>query len=276
MTNKEILQADLLDILFEKRNKSYGAYALRRGYDNRLLAALGAGLGMAGLFMLGILTGERDAPGIPLQQKEEIVIREYAIPQRKPDPPKPATAPRKPASPKPPVKRAQSRFVNQFEIKKEPDVQRSMTAVDQRSDKQTGDTDQPGLPDPGTVQLPEQPDTGAGSGSGPDPNDPAPFTARESAPEFPGGAEALYQFLARNLRSPEDLRSGEKILVKVRFRVETDGTASAFEIMESGGKEFDNEVLRVCRKMPRWKPAFQNGIHVPVNYMVPVTFMGTE
>ncbi len=39
MTNNEILQADLLDIIFEKRNKDYGAYAIRKGYNNRLLTA---------------------------------------------------------------------------------------------------------------------------------------------------------------------------------------------------------------------------------------------
>jgi len=44
MTNKEILQADLLDILFEHRNKLYGAYALRKTYDRRLAIALGAAL----------------------------------------------------------------------------------------------------------------------------------------------------------------------------------------------------------------------------------------
>ena len=44
MTNKEILQASLLDIVFDKRNKAYGAYALRKGYNARLLTALAAGM----------------------------------------------------------------------------------------------------------------------------------------------------------------------------------------------------------------------------------------
>ena len=52
MTNKEILQANLLDIVFENRNKEYGAYALRNGYDQRLLKALGIGLGLALLLIL--------------------------------------------------------------------------------------------------------------------------------------------------------------------------------------------------------------------------------
>lgn len=48
------------------------------------------------------------------------------------------------------------------------------------------------------------------------------------------------------------------------------------EIVQTGGDMFDKEVVRVCKKMPRWKPAIQNGMHVPVSYVLPVTFIGTE
>jgi len=52
MTNKEILQADMLDILFEHRNKLYGAYALRKTYSSRLGLALGVALSLVLLFLL--------------------------------------------------------------------------------------------------------------------------------------------------------------------------------------------------------------------------------
>src|SRR6185503_15681348 len=52
MTNKEILQADMLDILFEHRNKLYGAYALRKTYTHRLSLALGVALSLVLLFVL--------------------------------------------------------------------------------------------------------------------------------------------------------------------------------------------------------------------------------
>src|SRR5215470_4292766 len=52
MTNKEILQADLLDILFEHRNKAYGAYALRKNYNDRLHWALGISLGSVFILIL--------------------------------------------------------------------------------------------------------------------------------------------------------------------------------------------------------------------------------
>jgi protein TonB len=58
--------------------------------------------------------------------------------------------------------------------------------------------------------------------------------------------------------------------------VDKDGSVNTFEIVTSGGREFDNEVVRVCKKMPRWIPALQNGINVPVSYVLPVTFIGVE
>jgi len=64
--------------------------------------------------------------------------------------------------------------------------------------------------------------------------------------------------------------------VQIRFKVDKDGMVSTLEILASGGSEFDNEVARVCKKMPRWNPAIQNGINVPVSYVLPVTFIGVE
>ena len=86
----------------------------------------------------------------------------------------------------------------------------------------------------------------------------------------------MKRFLSKYLTTPDELQAGEKKVVRIRFKVDTDGTVNTFEIMTSGGNEFDNEVVRVCRKMPRWMPAIQNGINVPVSYVLPVTFIGVE
>ncbi len=83
-------------------------------------------------------------------------------------------------------------------------------------------------------------------------------------------------FLNRYLSTPDELEAGQKRNVVVRFSVGTDGTISQFEIMQSGGDTFNNEVIRVLKKMPKWKPAVQNGHHVPVMFTQPVTFMAYE
>jgi protein TonB len=72
------------------------------------------------------------------------------------------------------------------------------------------------------------------------------------------------------------LEAGQKRSVLVRFAVGEDGTVTQFEILQSGGNAFDNEVLRVLKKMPKWKPAIQNGRAVSVMFTQPVTFMAFE
>ena len=94
--------------------------------------------------------------------------------------------------------------------------------------------------------------------------------------EFPGGQSAWMAFLSKHLRTPDELNAGEKRTVLVRFTVSAEGSISNFEIIRSGGDAFDNEVVRVLKKMPKWKPAFQNGHNVSVIFTQPVTFMAFE
>ncbi len=92
-------------------------------------------------------------------------------------------------------------------------------------------------------------------------------------PEFPGGNDALMKFLSRHLNIPAELEADEKRMVKASFKVSGDGLVTWVEIVQSGGELFDKEVIRVCKRMPKWKPAIQNGIAVPVSYVLPVTFI---
>ena len=84
------------------------------------------------------------------------------------------------------------------------------------------------------------------------------------------------RFFYTHLNTPGELSDGEKIMVQVRFKIDKEGVVSSLEIYKSGGELFDKEVIRVCRKMPRWKPALQNGINVPVSFVIPVTFIAME
>ena len=274
MTNNELQKADLLDILFEHRNKAYGAYALRRNYDKRLLAALGSGLALVATVCFLGFSRSGDPELTTQHPKEEMLIRELVVPTprqpelKKPEPPRPRQ------KAQPPVHTAKVKYTNQFDIKKDELVKTPPASVLQLDGKQIGDVDQQGKPQEDKVTVPI-PASGGGTGTT-DVLVTDPFVAREAAPEFPGGPDALSRFLAKHLRTPGDMEAGEKVMVKIRFRVDVDGSVNGFEILESGGKAYDSEVLRVCKIMPRWKPGFQNGAQVAVNYMIPVTFMGTE
>lgn len=270
MAKTIILQTSFDDIIFEHRNKQYGAYALRNGYANRLLLALGSGMSVILLGAFIFMNQDQSENGKPLPEREAMLVRTMEIPKEKPvEPEKPKeAAPKKPAP-----KTATVKFISQIKIEKE--VKQEMAAVEELEGKAIGEQNLEGKVADGTV-TPEPETKTTGTGTGQAETAGADFTAVERGPEFPGGAIALKKFLARNLSSPDNLAQGELKTVRVRFRVDKDGTVSSLEILASGGEEFDDEVVRVCRKMPKWIPALQNGVNVPVSYILPVTFIGSE
>ena len=77
-------------------------------------------------------------------------------------------------------------------------------------------------------------------------------------PGFPGGYEVWMKFLNRNLKMPIELEKGDKKTVVVQFLVKADGSVNDFTIVQSQGISFDNEVLRVLKRMPKWKSALEN------------------
>ena len=275
MTNKEILQANLIDIIFENRNKGYGAYALRKDYNTRLLTSLGAGMSVI-LFLVFInLFGKSGQSSSIIQQDKEVVnIKEVELlkdkPKEQPIKPKEAVK-QKPDIPKV----AAVKFTTPPEIKDDDKVKDKMTAISDMDGKKISDKPGDGIIDDGTAKQIEKQVAGAGDGIPATPKQPD-FVIQERNPEFPGGTEALKRFLSKNLSTPDELEAGEKKVVQIRFKVDKDGTVTSFEIVISGGNEFDREVVRVCKKMPRWTPAIQNGINVPVSYVLPVTFIGLE
>ncbi len=259
------------DIIFEHRNKQYGAYALRSGYNDRMLLALGAGMSLILLVAFIFMNQDNAMAVTPAVVPEEgLVVRTIELPREKPlEPEKPKEA----RAQKPVEKTATVKYISSIKIEKE--VKEEMAPVEELGGKAIGDHNQDGKEADGKVVPSSGPREG-GNGTGvADPVQPD-FTAVERGPEFPGGAVALKKFLARNLASPDNLERGELKTVRIRFKVDTDGTVSSMEILSSGGEDFDDEVVRVCRRMPKWIPALQNGVHVPVSYILPVTFMGSE
>lgn len=276
MKQHDILQADLLDIIFERRNKDYGAYVLRKKYPDRLLTALLAGLLLTGLLLFLLLNNHSSKAVRPVAKKEVVILKEYVFNPVKPEPP----APLKPEPVKKTVAKSPAlparKMVNRFEIKEDAAVKTTVSSNASIADTRAGEDDEPGAADNEITGEPVAGTAGDEVKSGPQPEPVSVFTAVESAPEFPGGPLALQRFLASNLRTPDDMEPGERKLVLLKFIVDATGRAGQFEIQQSGGKALDEELLRVAGKMPKWKPGFQNGIHVAVRYMIPVTFVGPE
>jgi periplasmic protein TonB len=92
-------------------------------------------------------------------------------------------------------------------------------------------------------------------------------------PEFPGGMDALMEYLEKNTKYPSRGREQNvKGRVYVNFIVSSKGKILFPYVVRGLGKPFDQEAMRVIRKMPAWKPGRQKGKAVPVRYNLPVTF----
>lgn len=272
MTNNEILKADILDLIFENRNKDYGAYALRRGYNNRLFISLGTALAMVGLFLFLNRTDELNSTSAPSNRMDnEMKITKVILPaekQKEKDIKKEKIQVEK--------KVASKKFVSKIEIKPDDKVKEKTPDIASLDSVRISDKTVEGEKDIKTTIIKTKSEN-IGTTVIPDGNTKqSEFIPVERDPEFPGGRDALNKFLARNLNSPSNLEDGEIKTVRIRFKVDKDGQVKNFEIVTSGGNEFDNEVVRVCKKMPRWIPALQNGTNVPVSYVLPVTFIGAE
>ena len=99
------------------------------------------------------------------------------------------------------------------------------------------------------------------------------FKVVEVDPEFPGGEEALYKYLAENIKYPV-MAKNNKIegRVYITFVIEKDGTVSDAKVLRSVNEELDAEALRVINAMPKWKPGTQRGVPVRVQYNIPISF----
>ncbi|MCZ4245913.1 energy transducer TonB [Pedobacter punctiformis] len=99
----------------------------------------------------------------------------------------------------------------------------------------------------------------------------------DQEPEFPGGTSAFRRYLAANVQYPKEARENNiEGRVIVNFVVETDGSIAKIEIERKLGYGCDEEVIRVLKKMPKWKPAQSKGKPIRTNVRFPVTFMYTE
>jgi protein TonB len=277
MNKNLILKADILDIIFEKRNKAYGAYDLRKFYPNRLKLALGL------MFLVAItFSAFTFLPG----KKNRVIARNYEIPDTEM---KKADLPKEPVK-KEPVKKqeivkpvAKATPVNQV------NHSANIVIVPKTAQADTIKTIQPTdvigtknivTTNPGTVlvdPLKTEPGTG-----GPviepktDLTTPRDADAVDILPSYPGGMDALWKFLERNLHTPDELESGGSVNVRVKFVVDYTGKLQSFVTVLDGGDAYNKEVVRVLKKMPNWIPGKANGENVPVYFTIPVKFVMTD
>ncbi len=276
MDANTILYSDMLDILFENRNKKYGAYALRKDYNKRLLAALG--IMFFGVIVFAVCLSFKPKPKMSEGAKIVVLPKDPTLSTYRP-------VMKKPAPVVQPKVNAGARKLNAATIKNTtiaivPDKMVTKIEVPKVSELEgrliSTQTTEGAL---GIDNIAQPAGNGGGNGIGsgtgheatPPADDNSVFEKAEKMPEFPGGQSALTRFLLKNLRPMVD-EEQRVIRVVVRFIVDKQGAVTGWEVMNSGGDEYDKEVLRVLKKMPNWKPASQNGQAVNVFMTLPVVF----
>lgn len=99
------------------------------------------------------------------------------------------------------------------------------------------------------------------------------FDVVEKMPEFPGGPQELFGFLAKTIKYPAEAeKAGTQGRVIATFVVRKDGSISDAHVVKSVDPLLDAEALRVINAMPAWTPGSQSGKPVNVKYTVPITF----
>lgn len=276
-----ITQNDFLDVLFDNRNKDYGAYDLRRYYERRMRNAIGITasvlLVMTGAYLVSNIMANRHPVELAAVRPKVTEIKAIEIPKDEVVtlPPPPAGAPA-PKVLKPSIQATTLAVVpdNTKDITPPPthdEMKNSViSTVTAAGDVNGSDVDAP-------VDL-------AGNGGGgtgivhvetkaEDDDHPRIFV--EVMPSFPGGEEALAKFLRNNVRYPSLAQENNvQGTVSVQFVVEKDGTIQNVKVVGAPrGAGLDEEAMRVVRKMPKWKAGRQNGRDVAVFFTLPVRFL---
>ncbi|WP_019948831.1 energy transducer TonB [Hymenobacter aerophilus] len=273
-TTAPISLPSLDDIVFEGRNKAYGAYALRRLYGRHLLRAVALAVALTALLIAVPITVSYLWPTVVVAAPivpDEFVVDILPPPTITPPPVTPPSASAKATiTLRKQIKEAvPTKVVDDAQVTKpEPDV--APPAVD--GPVAQSDIDRDGTGGLATTAGPGAP----GNDSAASPAAPAvtkPFLSVEVMPEFAGGQAALVKYLQRNLHYPtQALKAGVGGRVYIAFTVNTDGSITDVEVIKGLGYGTDEEASRVIRRMPAWKPGYQNHRAVPVRYNLPITF----
>lgn len=273
MKSEQILTADLLDILFENRNKAYGAYSIRRAYPSHLKKAMGIMLLLVTAVSLYVMS----KPKKPTQRAFTIVLEpDHKLADIKEiDKPKEQKTQHRTVEAQPPTKVDRPIVVvPDDEIIKHPPIDRT-----DPEEYVPGSENKPAVGEGGELFVQGKPGETNITPNPPQiaaPEEPVILEHPDENPEFPGGMEAWSRYLQRMLRVPDELESGDRKTVRVKFVVNANGEVTDAVIVMSGGKEFDKEVMRVIGRMPKWKPGKQRGKPVASYFTQPVTFTVPE
>ena len=259
------------EIVFENRNKEYGAFDLRTAYPKILTksfllgTALFVFLAVSPLIYLKIQqmnaedAVEVDANLVNILEDQPIIEQ----PKEEEPPPPP-----------PPPKEEEKQEVIQNvvpEPKKAPKIETPPPPITKQLETTTGLQNQEGVKTPTYTPPPPPPSTGKGVVAEVKVNTNEVYDSVDQSAEYPGGLNGVRKYIADNVDS-SGMEGEGQLTVKLRFIVERDGTVSDVKATsKSGNSDFDSEAIRVVKKLKKWAPAKKNGENVRSYYSIPIT-----
>lgn len=270
MEPNKILKSDFLDILFEERNKVYGAYELRRSYNKRITLALSiTGLVIASIITTTVLATNNEND-VVVSISPDIVIESYIEKEEVP----------KVIPPPPEVKIVEPPQIKMIDfvtpevtidelVTKTPPEQSDFEGV------QIGDQDLEGIISDISIPPPSINIIDIIEAKKPDP-DGIWIGPIEIEAEYIGGPKEWEKFLRRNLEPevPIDNNAAPgRYTVYIQFIVDKEGNVSDMKPLTAHGFGMEQEAIRVLRKATKWKPANQNGRAVKAYRKQPITFV---
>jgi len=271
MDVNKILSSDLLDLVFEDRNKAYGAYELRRSYNKRLKVALICTAAVALLALGGsILAGELKKGKGKIEAKDLVMTELKQEEEKKVEPPPPP-----PPKQEPPkvemTKFTPPKIVKDEEVKKEdiPPEQEKLEDTKIAVINQEGIKDAdlaPAVIDEGKGVIEEKKDD----------DENKVFEKVEVEASFKGGEKEWRRYLERNLDANTPVENGApegQYTVVVQFIVDKEGKISDVKATTNHGYGMEEEATKIIRKGPAWVPAVQNGRNVKAYRKQPITFV---
>lgn len=274
METAKLSKASLEDIVFEGRNRAYGAYLLRKLYNKHITVATIIAISICILFLSIPLIAklfESDEVEVEKPKVVTVVTLDQPPPIDKTAPPPPPPPPDLP--PPPPPVRSTIKFTPPV-VKKDEQV---------REQEEMPDQDKLKTVDAGVKTVKGNDSAvpsleGIEGGTGPsdvvaEVVEEKPYTYVEQMPTFPGGETEMLKFIGKNVVYPSAAkRSGLEGTVYIQFTVGRTGEISDIKVVKGLGGGTDEEAIRVVKMMPKWKAGKQNGREVPVRFTLPFRF----
>lgn len=274
MSKIDLISSDWVDLVFEGRNKAYGAYRLRKSTTKRnILAMVAVVLLLIVAFIILTVKNFVDEQRAKVAMTQVAELTNYKQPEKK------AEVKQKKVEVEPervvervkssikftaPVIKKDEEVKPDEELKTQDELMSTKTAIGTFDVKGNDDANGEVIKAKEAIAEPEPPKHEEEN---------KVFDIVEQQPLFPGGPAALMKYLSDHTKYPVVAQeNGVQGRVTVQFVVEKDGSISDVHVLRGVDPSLDKEAVRVVKSMPRWTPGKQNGINVRVNYRVPVLF----